>query len=126
MRPSKHTMYDSPVTGVLFAIAAAAVGCRSDGAGSGLLGAMEAKVQLHNMARSARAYFEEEHRPPVLATGSAFAIVQEFPPSTELTPARCCEGPCAPRDAGWNAPGWLALRFAPEKPHRFRYSFTST
>src|SRR5438067_4599707 len=102
-------------------LALALCGCRSPAA------SMEANLNLHNIARGAVAYYLSEHTGPLtLAPGASLAIVQDFPPSTTLTPAKCCTPRCPAEDPGWNQRGWMGLRFAPTQPTQYRYQFTSS
>lgn len=44
---------------------------------------------------------------------------------TPEAPAACCEqgGACTPDAAQWAQPGWQALGFSIDGPHRFRYQY---
>jgi hypothetical protein len=61
--------------------------------------------------------------------GQHFAERKTFPPTAAgPTPAigACCEagGTCAVAAAPWQTPGWRALGFSIDDPHRFSYSYT--
>lgn len=77
----------------------------------------EAKVMLHRLYTSARAYYEERG---------------VWPASAPMTPAvgSCCRGPdhkCAPDPATWSDASWKALDFSMDDPHQYSYEMiTST
>ncbi len=86
---------------------------------------IEASMNVRKMFDSAVTYYYEER-----AGLDGTIQPQAFPPSAPLTPAydRCAKGEdkFLPTADHWNLPGWLALNFAMDDPHYYRYEFISS
>lgn len=86
----------------------------------------EASQMLEKIASGARSYYLEEGG----AANSFTPVPPQFPATVAVTPAvTCCNVPsrrCVPTSADWDQPTWIALKFAMEDPHYFRYEFESS
>lgn len=84
----------------------------------------EARTQVEKMYSGARIYFMDPHAKP----GSIQNLQPQFPDGTPPTPAAsCCAagGKCAPSQADWQTPSWMALQFHMSDPHFYQYQFLS-
>jgi type II secretory pathway pseudopilin PulG len=75
----------------------------------------EVHLQMHKLARDAKAFRGENGRFPVFD--------QELTP-----PASCCTQPnaqCQPENDNWNTDPWKAIDFEIAEPHRYRYGYRS-
>jgi prepilin-type N-terminal cleavage/methylation domain-containing protein len=86
----------------------------------------EAIVQLNRIYSASRTYILELHN----SAGSARVLAPQFPDAEGMTPAsNCCLSVgqrCAPLPSAWASPTWLALQFAIDSPHYYRYAYDST